>query len=296
MHGSGHVQIEANAGPSAGLGAGQRALPKILLVDDNPNNLHVLRELLVDLKTELLTATGGNEALGIIASEAATRELALVLLDVQMPDIDGLEVARLMRQNEMTRSLPIVFITAFAADDAHTFKGYELGAVDYIHKPIRAEVLRGKVNVLLDLHRQRRDIERQNEELESFARSVAHDLRSPLRQALMFCNVFLEDCAAELGQNCLDDIMGMADSLSVTATPTDKTCTVAVCDNGIGIPAERAEEIFEPFRRLPPREQFQGSGLGLATCAKLVNRMGGEIWVESTPGDGSTFYFTLPLG
>ena len=99
---------------------------RLLLVDDRPENLTALRALLSDLDAEIVTASSGNEAL----AQVLKQEFAVVLLDVQMPGMDGFEVAELMRSNEKTRTIPIVFVTALSKEQQYVFKGYESGAVD----------------------------------------------------------------------------------------------------------------------------------------------------------------------
>ncbi|MFZ2961180.1 MAG: response regulator [Candidatus Ozemobacteraceae bacterium] len=128
---------------------------KVLLVDDRRDNLTVLESLLAEDKYELLKADSGNEALQLLLKH----DVALVLLDVQMPVMDGYETAALMRGSERTRRIPIIFVTAIFNDQAHVFQGYESGAVDYLSKPIIPEILRGKVRVFTDLYRRKRDLE-----------------------------------------------------------------------------------------------------------------------------------------
>jgi CheY-like chemotaxis protein len=133
----------------------------ILMVDDHPENLLVLERSLEDLDLDLVTATSGNDALALVLE----KDFALVLLDVQMPGMDGYEVAELMRQFEKSKYIPIIFITANDPGDQQVFRGYESGAVDFLFKPIVPEVLRSKVSVFADLHRQRTIIQQQVEEI-----------------------------------------------------------------------------------------------------------------------------------
>ena len=104
----------------------------ILLVDDKPANLLALESLLESPDVITIKAATGNEALGILLEY----DFALVLMDVQMPDMDGFETAELMRSNERTRNIPIIFVTAISKEKQHIFKGYESGAVDYLFKPL----------------------------------------------------------------------------------------------------------------------------------------------------------------
>ncbi len=133
----------------------------ILLVDDKPANLTSLRALLEDFDVNLVEAISGNEAL----THTLSIDFALVLLDVQMPDMDGYETAELMRGTSKTRHVPIIFVTAINKEERHIFKGYEAGAVDYLAKPLDPHVLRSKVNVFLELYRQKLELKQQNEVL-----------------------------------------------------------------------------------------------------------------------------------
>ena len=122
-----------------------------LLVDDLEDNLVSLEALLRRDGLELLKARSGEEALELLLRH----DVALGLLDVQMPGMDGFELAELMRGNDRTRHVPIIFLTASASDNQRKFRGYEAGAVDFIQKPIEWDILRSKSNVFFDLHRQR---------------------------------------------------------------------------------------------------------------------------------------------
>jgi diguanylate cyclase (GGDEF)-like protein/PAS domain S-box-containing protein len=123
------------------------ALPNILLVDDRPENLVSMRAILEDCGAALHTASCGEDAL----EEMLEHEIALVLLDVQMPGMDGYEVLRLMRSNRRTRHIPTIFVTAYARDETAQLNGYQSGAIDYILKPVKAPVLRSKVRQFLEL-------------------------------------------------------------------------------------------------------------------------------------------------
>jgi diguanylate cyclase len=128
---------------------------KILMVDDRPEDLAALEALLAPLGHGLVTAQSGEEAL----SQLLRHEFALILLDVQMPGMDGFETAAHIKQRAKTCHVPIIFVTAFDADSQEALRGYTVGAVDYISKPFHPTVLRSKVSVFLDLHRLRRDAE-----------------------------------------------------------------------------------------------------------------------------------------
>jgi signal transduction histidine kinase len=140
----------------------------ILLVDDQPNNLLALEAILEPLGQNLIRARSGNEAL----SRLLENDFALILMDVQMPDLDGLETAALIRECDKSRHIPIIFLTAHDHTNVQIFKGYSLGAVDYLCKPIVPEVLRSKAAVFVELYqktervRQQAQLIQQNQEKE----------------------------------------------------------------------------------------------------------------------------------
>ena len=130
-------------------------LPKILVVDDTTANLVAMRRLLAHSGAQILEASSGNEALALCLDH----EFALILLDVNMPDMDGFEVAALLGETEHLRDTPIIFVTAAYADDLNKLKGYRSGAVDYIAKPINDVILQSKVHVFLDLYAARAELQ-----------------------------------------------------------------------------------------------------------------------------------------
>ncbi|MCZ8255344.1 MAG: response regulator, partial [Polaromonas sp.] len=140
----------------------------ILIVDDLPEKHVVMGSILEELGQNVVSARSGREALRLILQ----MEFAVILLDVNMPDIDGLETASLIRQYKRTSQTPILFITAYV-DEAQATKGYALGAVDYISSPVVPEILRSKVKVFVDLHRMNRQLQQQATEREALARAEA---------------------------------------------------------------------------------------------------------------------------
>lgn len=134
----------------------------ILIVDDRPENLLVLETLLDNMNCNIIKATSGNEALSLMFDY----EFALVLLDVQMPEMDGFETAELMRSNSRTKYIPIIFVTAISKEQTCIFRGYEVGAVDYLFKPIEPVILQSKVKVFIELYNQKKLLKEQTEFLE----------------------------------------------------------------------------------------------------------------------------------
>ena len=132
-----------------------RIIQKILLVDDQPANLVSLEAILEGEDRELIKAGSGPEGLKALLKE----DISLVLLDVQMPGMDGFEMAELMRARKDTASIPIIFVTAISKEKQYVFKGYQVGAVDYLFKPLDPVILQSKVNFFLQLDRQRRELQ-----------------------------------------------------------------------------------------------------------------------------------------
>jgi signal transduction histidine kinase len=160
---------------------------KCLLVDDLEENLVALAALLESDEVEVLKAHTGAEALELLLAH----DVALAFLDVQMPDMDGFELAELMRGSERTRHVPLIFVTAGARDQHRLFKGYELGAVDFLYKPLEPYVLKNKADVFFQFYRQKQqliqELQQRTEALrfnEMFAAVLGHDLRNPLSAIL----------------------------------------------------------------------------------------------------------------
>ncbi len=162
----------------------------ILVVDDLPEKLLVIETILETLGQNVVTALSGREALRRLLE----REYAVILLDVNMPDIDGFETAAMIRSRRRTAQTPIIFVTAIG-DEMHTAQGYSLGAVDYILSPVVPEILRTKVGVFVDLYKKTRLVEKQTEERVALAREQA--LRAAA-EAATWRSSFLADASAAL--------------------------------------------------------------------------------------------------
>jgi signal transduction histidine kinase len=176
-------------------------LAKLLLVDDRPENLLALEGLLRRSDAEILKAESGQRALELLLEH----DVALALIDVQMPELDGFALAELMRNVERTREIPIIFVTAGLHDQDRVFKGYESGAVDFLVKPLDAHILASKVSVFLQLYRQKQLLIEANAQLveadrrkNEFLAVLSHELRNPL--APIKNSLYILDRAAPGGE------------------------------------------------------------------------------------------------
>jgi signal transduction histidine kinase len=175
-------------------------LAKVLIVDDLPENLLALEALIRQDGREIHQARSGDEALGLLLEH----EFALAIVDVQMPGMDGFELAELIRGTERTRHVPIVFVSAAGRELNYAFQGYESGAVDFLYKPLDAHAVKSKVTVFVALHQQRKQLERQLEELEESRRQqevLVHELRAAqndLERAVQMRDDFMSMVSHEL--------------------------------------------------------------------------------------------------
>ena len=381
-------------------GEGVPSRAAVLVVDDTPDNLLAVEALLAPLDVDVVRAASGREALRCLL----TQDIALILLDVQMPELDGFETARLIKARARTANIPIIFLTALSREVEHQLRGYETGAVDYLAKPFDPKVLLSKVAVFASLYRQAKtieaqrqllerrleerdraeaalrtqavELERSNTELERFAFLASHDLREPLQVASGFLELARSDVGdGEILERAQASITGMLELIEellsyaqatmgdqhlesvdlsavfeevkaelssrieasgaiITADPMptvfgdrrqlsrvlvhlidnaikfrrdhgvevhlglsrrEEHWVISVRDDGIGIAPADIPRLFTIFGRLHARDVHEGSGVGLALARRVVERHGGEIWIESLPGRGTTVSFTLPV-
>ena len=399
----------------------------ILVVDDEPRSLRAMQDLLGGPDRNIVAAGSGREAL----RQILRMDFALILMDVRMPEMDGFETAALIRKLGRARHTPLIFLTA-AADNAESMaRGYEVGAVDYILKPVGGEALKAKVAVLVDLDSGKINLEAQirerstsliaaNERLRNevaareqmavelkrgkqtaeaanraksdFLANMSHEIRTPLNAVIGLTELALQtdltqeqreylNLARASGESLLtilNDILDFSkveagrlqietipfslrecggDAMKALAPPAHSkrlelaceiardvpdavcgdparlrqillniagnavkftergevvvrvrrhpedsdsrvTCHVAVRDTGIGIPKDQHRAVFASFLQADSSTTrvYGGTGLGLTIASRLVKMMDGRVWLQSEPGKGSTFHFTLSLG
>ncbi len=177
----------------------------ILIVDDREENLLTLESILENPELNIIKARSGNEALGLMLEY----DFAMVLLDVQMPEMDGFETAELMRSNERTRNIPIIFVTAISKQRQHVFKGYEAGAVDYLYKPLDLEILQSKIKAYIEFFKQKHSLELTTKKLERTIQELDHAKRIA-EEATLAKSSFLANMSHEI-RTPLNGIIGMAD-------------------------------------------------------------------------------------
>src|SRR3954463_10631731 len=163
-------------------------LPKILIVDDQPRNLDVLEAMLSEVECSLVRAVSADEALLAVVRH----DFAALVLDIKMPGMSGIELATLIKQRKRSRHVPILFLTAHSVEEADVLRGYGVGAVDYLSKPINAEILRSKIGVFVELYRKTRELAAVNEALQ---REVVERVKA--QEALEVSNRELERRVSE---------------------------------------------------------------------------------------------------
>lgn len=193
----------------------------ILLVDDREENLIALEDMLALEGRKFIKAASGNEALKAVLKNG---DIGLIMLDVQMPGMDGFEVARILKSNPKTRHISIIFVTAINKEEQYVLKGFEEGAVDYLQKPLDVNVTRAKVNVFQHLYFYQHKlagslatIEKINQQLERFLYTVSHDLKSPLAGIAMIIAV-LEGELDSIGRDELEAKMQLMGKASMHLT------------------------------------------------------------------------------
>jgi len=401
----------------------ERPAVKILAVDDRDDNLLSIETILEQENYRIIKANSGRAALKILLQQ---HDFTLILMDVQMPDMNGFETASLIYEREKLRHIPIIFITAHNQGEERMYEGYKMGGVDFIYKPINPELLRYKVSVFVELYQKTHQLLSQErkllasnkkleteieerriseekvrllnqqlmennlqlkstiEELDRFAYVASHDLQEPLRKILVFSDKirtkYRESIEEDMSRNLekivkasermqmlindllrfsrqtstdedfaliplkelIQDVMAdmevdidknsalieVAELPKIWGIPSlirqlfqnlisnaikfrkseqapvirifseaggEKSLRIIVVDNGIGFDPKYAEEIFMVFKRLHSYHEFEGSGVGLSICKKIVEKHNGEIRADGRPGEGSRFTIEFPF-
>jgi diguanylate cyclase (GGDEF)-like protein/PAS domain S-box-containing protein len=231
--------------------ADEKALPKILVVDDLPANLLAAQHTLRQLEVEVVTAGSGREALSAVLRHS----FALILLDVRMPEMDGYETASLIREHTAAEPVPIIFVTASEREDRKVFQGYEIGAIDYLFKPIEPDLLLAKVRVLLDLHAHRRALADASEHLRLANRQLSSLIDAVDEGIVGLDDVghvsFANPAACRLLQCSIEQIRGLS-LASVVERPEFDHATSAGTQLRLLLRRERTrrvpEAVFKTFR------------------------------------------------
>ncbi|WP_182342298.1 hybrid sensor histidine kinase/response regulator [Comamonas koreensis] len=185
---------------------------KCLIVDDIPQNLVALEALLQREGVQFLKAHSAREALELLLQH---NDVALALLDVQMPEMNGFDLAALIRGSERTRHIPLIFMTAGTHEQNWQFQGYESGAVDFLYKPIDPDMLSAKVNIFFELHRRKQELAQQLQERtealrvnEMFMAVLSHDLRNPLQTIKMTASLLKRQTDASKNEELAERLLG----------------------------------------------------------------------------------------
>ena len=340
--------------------------PKLLIVDDLEANLLALKEKINDNSIKIITCESGNEAIKLTLQH----DFFLILMDVQMPQMNGFEAVTYIKKEAKNSEIPIIFVTAINKERKYIQEGYTSGAVDYLFKPIDSLTLNGKIKVFKDLYLSKQELRERNAELKDFARVVSHDLKSPLAQIVSLIeliklenmnNTFSKETleylkyTSDVSKNMINLVDGILNysmnfdvsnkekiklqsildtvesnlELAITQSKAqieykhlpqdiyvDKTMaiqlfqnlisnsikyqkpeitpyiqvigsvednlqSITVKDNGIGFPESKINDIFNMFTRAHLDENYDGHGIGLATCKKIINALDWDIRVQS---------------
>ena len=350
-------------------------MPTIVNVDDYGPGRYARTKVLTQAGFRVEEASTGHEALRL----AAELKPEMLVLDINLPDLSGMEVCQRIKQNPQTAGIVVLHITASLMEPADMVRGLEGGADSYLIEPVDPAVLVATVRALLRARQAEEALRRSNDELQHFAYMVAHELTEPIRMIVSYTQLLTSKYGGKLNES-EDEFIGQTVSaakrmqlfvndilsFSVAAAPERKFSPVSVesiletalfelqisiqesgavvthdplpvvmgnemrlirlftnliansikyrreavprihisvveqdtawrfafADNGMGIDSQYWGRIFTMFKRLHGRE-YPGSGIGLALCKRIVENHGGNIWLESQPGEGSTFFFTI---
>jgi signal transduction histidine kinase len=267
------------------------ARPVFLLVDDKRENLLALEALLRRDDLEIVTAQSGQDALELILRH----DIGLAIIDVQMPDMNGLELAELMRGSERSKRIPIIFVTAGMHDRDTVFNGYDSGAVDFLHKPIDARILKNKVETFYQLCKQRLELAETLRFHETFVATVGHDLKNPLNSIVMASQILASQLQDAKHQELTMRIRRSAQRM---ASMIDELYDLSRCrlDGGLAL-KRRTVELSPAVKRVvdehrlsaPVPIEYHEEGSANAHCddvrmTQMISNLIGNAVKHGTPG------------
>jgi two-component system, sensor histidine kinase and response regulator len=269
---------------------------KFLLVDDLPDNLVALAALLARDDLELLQARSGNEALELLLAH----DVALALLDVHMPGMDGFTLAEMMRASPRTRHIPIIFVTANPQEQHRVFRGYDAGAVDFLIKPLEPGILRHKTETFFQLYKQKQELAETLRLNEMFVAAIGHDLRSPLNSIVLSSELILRSTT---DPNVRKLVEGLRSSGRRMARMIDELFDLARVRLGEGFALTRqrvdarriAESVVTEHRAINPERTVLLEGDSRAEgewdgtrLEQLVSNLVGNALTHGDPGEPVT--------
>jgi two-component system cell cycle response regulator len=215
----------------------------ILIVDDKPANLLALRKILAKPGLEIVEASSGNDALAMLLEH----DFALILLDVQMPEMDGFETAEIIRGNEETKGIPIIFVTAISKEQKYVFEGYDKGAVDYLFKPLDPDILKSKVNIFLELHGQKDALKITNKELKKANEKILEQQEELIEEERL--KVLLQIAGAK-AQELNEPLASLLQDIEMVGTIKDNSVKTVECINRIQVSGQKISAIVKKINTI----------------------------------------------
>ncbi|MBZ0107474.1 MAG: diguanylate cyclase [Candidatus Scalindua rubra] len=215
----------------------------ILIVDDKPANLMALRRILAKPGLNIMEASSDNEALALVMEH----DFALILLDVQMPDMDGFETAKKIRGNGETNNIPIIFMTAISKEQKYMFEGYDKGAVDYLFKPLGSDILQSKVNVFLELHGQKDALKKTNTELKKANERILEQQEALIEEERL--KVMLQ-MAGATAQELKQPLASLLEDIELMGKISDSSEKTVECVNRMKVSGQKISDIIKKIKTM----------------------------------------------
>jgi DNA-binding response OmpR family regulator len=265
----------------------ERREATLLIVDDKPQNLRLISDFLAEQGFDLMLTRSGAQALEKI--ELAMPDL--ILLDVTMPEMDGFEVCRRLKKNPRTAAVPVIFMTALD-DTAHKVEGFRLGAVDYITKPIQREELVARIQHHLQLHNLQKELlaksgalAQKNAELEAYAHTIAHSLKTPLAAAIRFLEILHKFKAENLSVEQRDLVLKASSALTMTGEAVDALLLLStVAQQSVNVhPLEMDGIVGQVLSQLADLQASAGASVKLPDAWPAASGFApwvGEVWLN----------------